>query len=386
MTPLATCDARDAARDTWDVAVIGAGPAGALAAMLTAARGARTILIERATFPRPKVCGGCLGAGAVKALASIGLSDVLDRVCESDLERIAMARHATQIELALPRGRVVRRDRFDQALAGAALDAGADLLTGASVVACEASTDTGTRIVTVRTAAEDHHVRARCVVVAAGLGADRLLPAAERAVRISRGSKIGLGAMFEGARQPAGVIHMCVGASGYVGTVRAGNSLIVGAAVSPAMLRRYGGPEIAVNTIRQDAGMAPLSFPPGRSLKGTPRLTQRRVIPAAWRVFFIGDGAGYVEPFTGEGMTWAIQSAIGVAPLAARRWDDRLMDAWRRWYGREVAPRQRACRAMGVVLGSPTLSSMAMGLTHMSPAVAASVARRMHGVAPGQGG
>jgi flavin-dependent dehydrogenase len=49
-----------AAGRLWDVVVVGAGPAGAMAARELARRGAGVLLVDRAQFPRYKVCGGCL--------------------------------------------------------------------------------------------------------------------------------------------------------------------------------------------------------------------------------------------------------------------------------------------------------------------------------------
>ncbi|MHC5542449.1 FAD-dependent monooxygenase, partial [Singulisphaera rosea] len=61
---------------TWDVIVIGAGPAGALSALLAARSGLSTLLVERKRFPRPKVCGTCLNRSAVELLESLGLGEI----------------------------------------------------------------------------------------------------------------------------------------------------------------------------------------------------------------------------------------------------------------------------------------------------------------------
>ena len=58
----------------WDAVVIGAGPAGSFAASLLARSGRRTLLVERATFPRTKVCGGCLAPAGVEALGNAGFA------------------------------------------------------------------------------------------------------------------------------------------------------------------------------------------------------------------------------------------------------------------------------------------------------------------------
>ena len=63
-----------------DVLIAGAGPAGAMAALVLARAGARVVLIDREQFPRDKLCGDTLNPGAVRLLESFGLTGgVLDK-------------------------------------------------------------------------------------------------------------------------------------------------------------------------------------------------------------------------------------------------------------------------------------------------------------------
>ena len=66
------------------------------------------------------------------------------------------------------------------------------------------------------------------------------------------------------------------------------------------------------------------------------------------RVFVLGDAAGYIEPFTGEGMAWALAGGTLVAPLALEAcrngWDDSLLARWTATYRRTVSRRQFVCR------------------------------------------
>ncbi len=71
--------ARDCLDLSWDVIVIGAGPAGALAAYLLAKHSLRTLLVEKAEFPRAKVCGGCVNLRALDALQRVGLGALCDQ-------------------------------------------------------------------------------------------------------------------------------------------------------------------------------------------------------------------------------------------------------------------------------------------------------------------
>ena len=69
-----------------------------------------------------------------------------------------------------------------------------------------------------------------------------------------------------------------------------------------------------------------------RDWHGTPPLTSRPGRVAAERLFVIGDASGYVEPFSGEGMATALETALAVAPLAdrssARSGSPSLVDRW----------------------------------------------------------
>ncbi|MFM9170315.1 MAG: FAD-dependent oxidoreductase, partial [Phycisphaerales bacterium] len=72
-----------------DVFVIGGGPAGACAAIAAAQAGARVMLVERAQFPRPKVCGCCLSDAAVAGLESLDAGHVLHDAVPIDAVRLA---------------------------------------------------------------------------------------------------------------------------------------------------------------------------------------------------------------------------------------------------------------------------------------------------------
>ena len=64
----------------WDVAVVGAGPAGAMVALELSRRGCAVLLLERQRFPRWKVCGACLNGAAQAALAHAGLGGLVSGI------------------------------------------------------------------------------------------------------------------------------------------------------------------------------------------------------------------------------------------------------------------------------------------------------------------
>jgi geranylgeranyl reductase family protein len=115
----------------YEVAVVGAGPAGATAARELAARGVSTVLLEREQLPRYKSCAGGI---PVRTLRQLPFS--IDRVTEDVITGIRVScRGRKQFDRldSEPFARMVMRDRFDQLLVDRARDAGADLITECAV-------------------------------------------------------------------------------------------------------------------------------------------------------------------------------------------------------------------------------------------------------------
>jgi menaquinone-9 beta-reductase len=111
--------------------------------------------------------------------------------------------------------------------------------------------------------------------------------------------------------------------------------------------------------------------------RGTPSLTRWAVRPAAPRLLALGDAAGYVEPFSGEGMACALATAEAVVPFALGEWNPRTADAWTAWHRRTGPQRQRFIRAAAWVLRRPTLAGAAIGLLGHFPAVGGWAANRL---------
>ena len=120
-------------RDVWDVVVIGAGPAGAAAARAAAEAGARTLLLERAALPRYKRCGGGLIGVSQQALAATGVDvAALSRAHVGRVTFTSRGRHrfTRSTDAFLP---MVLRSEMDAALVEAAIAAGATVRTGVLV-------------------------------------------------------------------------------------------------------------------------------------------------------------------------------------------------------------------------------------------------------------
>ena len=158
-----------------DVLVVGGGPAGASTAYWLAEAGHDVVVAEKKTFPRDKTCGDGLTPRAVKQLADMGLEDTVARD-HHRFDGLRAVAHGITLELAWPQhpvypthGYVVRRRDLDQLVADHAVKAGATLWQGAECVGptLERGLVTGAVIKRKDTGATEE-VRARYVVVADG--------------------------------------------------------------------------------------------------------------------------------------------------------------------------------------------------------------------------
>ena len=126
--------------ERYDVVVVGAGPGGAATAAHLARSGARVLLLDRSSFPRDKACGGGLTPRGTAALDRLGVKlDVPDEaIVVGGLEMVGYGRSLTSrfpsTAMWPSHGIVARRSVLDAKIVDAAVAAGAELRTGARVV------------------------------------------------------------------------------------------------------------------------------------------------------------------------------------------------------------------------------------------------------------
>src|SRR5262249_60089661 len=108
-------------RRVWGPLVGGAGPAGSAAARQLARRGVGVLLVDRAAFPRVKVCGCCLSGAALAALASAGLAGLPQACGAVPLEQVLLAAGRRSAAGSMAGGVSLSRERFDAALVEAAV-------------------------------------------------------------------------------------------------------------------------------------------------------------------------------------------------------------------------------------------------------------------------
>ena len=367
----------------WDIAVVGAGPAGALAAREAARLGAQVLLIDRATFPRWKVCGCCLNAAALSVLDSVGLADLPQNCGAKPLKKIRLAAGGRDVECRLAGGVSLSREAFDSALIEAAVGAGVHFLPQTDA-ALQPHNSADSRTLELHRGGEPASLRARMVLAADGLAGRLVHHEPELAMRVAPASRLGAGTVLDegSANLEDGVIYMASGRGGYVGLVRLEDGrLDVATALDREAVRRCGGPGALAASVLAEAGLAVPAGIEAAAWRGTPPLTRRPGRLYAERLMVLGDAAGYIEPFTGEGIAWALAGGALVAPLAmsgAENWSDEVGQSWQKIHQRAIARRQKACRWVSRLLRQPRLCAAAVLALRSAPQLASPLVRSIN--------
>ncbi|MCC6382993.1 MAG: FAD-dependent monooxygenase [Dehalococcoidia bacterium] len=303
--------------ERFDVAVVGAGPAGSAAAIGLARRGRRVVLLDRARFPRRKACGEGLFPGGTRALRALGLSDA-DLEPAVPLESLRFTAGPATVEAPLPAGGLgVRRDWLDAALVDRAHAAGADVRTG--VVVRGLLRDRG-RLTGVATDAGP--LFARAVVAADGLHS----PLRRKAGLDGRrpGDRYGVSAhvRLPGRLAPRIDVFFDAGFELYltpVGEDVANVALLMRRPMMAGFAGDLSGHFAA--TLRAHPRLAS-----GCEVLDQPRAAGPfpRGCTRAWRqnLMLVGDAAGFFDGISGEGMSAALLGAATGAHALDRWLDD----------------------------------------------------------------
>lgn len=377
-----TGELRELATTTWDVVVLGAGVAGALAARQLALAGGRVLLLDKRAGHRWKVCGACLNGRALQILDEVGLSSEVRALGGEALKSFQVGCRNQVSTLPLTTGLAVSRNGLDHLLIAAAVAAGAVLAEGTQATVLEGaqpaggSSDEPAGPCVIRLVRGGTHeaveIASKCVVVATGLSAWRSTELTGWTTQVSPAARIGLGCAVvdETEIYPPGVLAMGVSRHGYVGLVRVeGGELNIAAAIDAAYLKELKGPGPAAVQLLAGTGLPIPAALRDADWVGTPTLT-RTTRPLAHRgIFLIGDAAGYVEPFTGEGMAWAMEGALGVVrhvlgevgsePAGESCAAHRKGPSWDAEYRRRLQSRLRTCRMIRWGVRWPRLVNLA---------------------------
>ena len=375
---------------SFEVAVVGAGPAGAAAATTAARAGARVVLIDRAHFPRDKCCGDGLTTAALRHLERLGLdAPGLASFCSVD----QLVLHSSSGRIAtLPLGEasglaagVCRRVELDAALVDLARAAGATVLEGEGLSGIEQH-DEGLRL----ELQGGTSLTAASVIAADGVwstvrralgGAERGAPQHWHAYRayaggVSEAASRQLLVSFEEALLPgyawsfplAGG-HANVGICVTRPTRRPGSELaaLCEASLNGPFLSSFLGAGARLEgQVRSWPIPAPIGSLPLSALSG--------------KVLFAGDAARAADPFSGEGIAQALETGIAAAEAlvsgasAAARYEEELAGA--------LAPDQRLASWCNQLMVHPLANRAAVYLASRHELAARHIGRWLYEAYP----
>jgi menaquinone-9 beta-reductase len=361
-----------------DALVVGAGPAGSIAALQLARAGVRVALLDRAVFPRPKLCGDTLNPGSLALLDRLGLADGLRGCALRTSGMVVTGPGGASVATDYPdglSGLAITRDRLDMALLDAAVAAGADfrpsVIVNAPLLADGERRVSGVR---GRCGQRTTEFRARIVIAADGR-ASRLASALRLARFAASPRRWAYGAYFEGVDGVSARGEMHIREGGYLGIAPLPGGLVNVCAVTtpvpgklpPSNFQRptaehrswewgFGSWELAT-AIACDADLRE-RFRRAQRVSSVTILGPLAVVASAAGcsgLLLAGDAAGFIDPMTGDGLRFAIRggelaAAAAVRELESGRAAHESLAAAR---AREFAGKWRINRVLRALVASP---------------------------------
>lgn len=295
--------------NSYDVIIIGAGPAGSTLAYELGRKGKRALMLEKELFPRDKPCGGGLTA-KVDSLLSFDISHLV----ESEISEITFTRKFRDKisgSTSKPLIKIVKRSEFDNFLVSKAVESGAELIQGVKVIKIEDNKDC------VSVTAEDGQKYQAKILI----GADGALGLTSKSILSEKDSSfsflvaIKCEIPIDSLKSYEGKVKIDWGTipGGYAWVFPQKDSLNIGVGGPVKIgqrLENYFYQWLDFNNIKKDQN----------KLIGHPEKCRKdkKTPISKGRIILIGEAAGLVDYWTGEGIYYAIKSAKIAAPIIER--------------------------------------------------------------------
>lgn len=357
----------------FDVAIVGGGPAGSSCAAFCAAAGLRTLILEREKFPREKVCGDCINPACWPILRRLEVAERVRGCPHGRLARVEfIGISGTKVSVDLPAGDdaeiAITRSLFDQLLLDRSRELGVEIHESATVTTL---TPPDPRAEYWKISAGEETFKARALVAADGRNSSvaricGLLPRSAKE-RIALQTHLPLPPDF-GER-----VVLEFRPEGYSGQAPVGNGelnlCLVSVPKRIASLRAWAEERFSVSLNH-----------PWRTI--TP-LTRAPILPGQPSLFLVGDAARVVEPFTGEGIYYALASGeLAAKAIALQRQGGDPTDvaaAYSAAHRQLYRGRLWINRLARTAVLSPRVSSAILTLTRVSPLLPRALTQRIVG-------
>ncbi len=358
------------------VVIAGGGPAGSATALTLARAGIDVTIVERAAFPRRKVCGEYLNSGAVAALDALGLGEAI-RAIAKPLRGIRLVPpHAASLELPFPRAALAcARADLDAMLLAAARDAGANVIH-ARVEEIAFADDRAVGLVVRDESGDRRTITAQTIVGADGSGS---LVAKKLGLTMATSGtrRFAVGGHYSGFGDLGGYVEMYVGTGAYfaINPLDAARANVMVVVPDRALAQWSSDVDEGVRGKAADLGRGHRSFAHtariGARVSVGP-LAHRVRAPIAPGAILVGDAAGFLNPFTGQGVFLALSGAARASAAIVRSFECRDQEeaafaAYADWRTSDFRARKRLSQLVNLMIDVPPLAKRAVSRLRQLP-------------------